>query len=46
MEDTEPKQQSGSDDLVLIQQLLRQTPEQRLLGLIRAAKFFAAAKRV
>ncbi|MDX1619855.1 MAG: hypothetical protein R3320_02615 [Nitriliruptorales bacterium] len=36
----------GSDDLVLIQHMLRLTPEQRLLGLVRAAQFFNAAKRV
>lgn len=46
MEHTAPESQSGPDDLVLIQRMLELTPEQRLIGLARAAEFFAAAKRV
>lgn len=46
MEDTTPEQHAGPEDLVLIQRLLQLTPEQRLMGLIKAAEFFAAAKRV
>lgn len=33
-------------DLVLIQRMLELTPEERLLGLVRAAAFFANARRV
>lgn len=34
------------DDLVLVQRMLELTPAERLLGLARAAAFFADARRV
>lgn len=37
---------AAGDDRVLIQRMLELTPEQRLLGLVRAAAFFGDARRV
>ena len=44
--DQEEAPEAGGEHQPLIQELLRQTPEERLLGLRRAAAFFAAARRV
>jgi hypothetical protein len=41
-----PEADSASDDVVLIQRMLGLSPEERLLGLVRAAAFFADARRV
>lgn len=40
------EEEPASDDLVLIQRMLDLRPEERLLGLVRAAEFFARARRV
>jgi hypothetical protein len=37
---------AASGDLAAIRSLLAQTPDERFLGLVRAARFFAAARRV
>lgn len=41
-----PTEGAAGDDRVLIQRMLELTPEQRLLGLVRAAAFFRGARRV
>ncbi|HEX9889501.1 MAG TPA: hypothetical protein VGA69_08505 [Nitriliruptorales bacterium] len=47
MQSTAVDQEFGStEDQVLIERMLELSPEARLLGLIRAAEFFAAARRV
>lgn len=42
---SDDRDEPGSN-LPLIRMLLRQTPQQRLVGLRRAAQFFAKARRV